>query len=600
MACKTLSLKLLFFIAVLNYSFADIPTAINYKLSMPEPHTHYFHVEIEVAGLQADTIGVKMPVWAPGSYLVREFSRNVEGFTVRNGHGKDIPFFKENKNTWKVVTNGSDKFLISYKVYAYEASVRTSYLDASHGFVHGTSIFMFIEGHKHLPVRLEVMPFKDWKKVSTGLKKTNTNGFNYEATNYDILVDAPIQIGNHKVISFKAGGIDHEVAMYGVADYNEKTIIRDLTKIIETSINIFRHNPNDYYLFIVHNLDNRGGGLEHHNSTTLQVDRWAYSSTRGYQGFLSLAAHEYFHLWWVKRARPFELGPFDYNQESYTTLLWAMEGFTSYYDDLILKRSGIYTENEYLNKLMNRLNHIENQPGNEVQPVAMASFDTWIKFYRPDENSANTSISYYSKGAVLGAMLDLEIIHATKGAKRLDDAVRFLYEKYYLQEKRGFTEAEFQQAIELTAGKKLDDFFNNYVYDVKPIDYNKYFNYAGMQITNTITSNEPVILGISLADQSGKIIVESVTRGSSAHAGGINAKDEIIALDGYRANYDLFEKVLASKKPGDGIKVLLSREGLVQELEITLKPTNARRYMLSWIPKPTPAQTKVYETWIGK
>jgi predicted metalloprotease with PDZ domain len=587
------------FLLVFQFAVADIPIAINYKLSMPEPHTHYFIVDMEMSGVQKDTLAIKMPVWAPGSYLVREFSRNVEDFRAKNGSGIEVTTFKDSKNTWKVVTRGADKIHVSYKVYAYEPSVRTSFLDASHGFVHGTSVFMFVEGHKEQSVRLEVVPYENWKKVSTGLKRVGTTGFHFEASNYDMLVDAPIEIGNHKVISFKAGGIEHEVAMYGVAVYDEAKIVRDLTKIIETSIDIFGHNPNDYYLFIVHNLDSRGGGLEHHNSTTLQVDRWAYSTTRGYQGFLTLAAHEYFHLWWVKRARPYELGPFDYDQENYTTLLWAMEGFTSYYDDLILKRSGIYSENEYLNRLMNRLNHIENQPGNRAQPVAMASFDTWIKFYRPDENSANSSISYYSKGAVLAALLDLEIIHSTKGARKLDDVVRHLYEKYYLQENRGFTEVEFKEAIEQMAGKNMDDFFNDYVYDVKPINYNKYFNYAGLQITNTASSVEPLVLGVSLSDQAGKLTVESVSRGSSAHIGGINAKDEIIALDGFRATYDLFERILNNKKHGDKVKVMLAREGLVKEIEIALKPNTNSRYMISRVAKPSPAQMKVYNTWIG-
>lgn len=567
---------------------------------MPEPHTHYYDVEMTVSGIQKDSVNIKMPVWAPGSYLVREFSRNVEDFEVKDQQGRTIDFVKTSKNTWTLDVSNKQDFIVSYKVYAFESSVRTSFLDATHGFVHGTSVFMFIEGFTNRPVSLEVIPYKEWNKVSTGLKKSTGKDFIYEADNYDQLVDAPIEIGNHEIISFKAGGITHDVAMVGKADYDEKVIVRDLTKIIESSIRVFNHNPNDYYLFIVHNLDNRGGGLEHHNSTTLQLDRWAYSSEHGYNGFLKLAAHEYFHLWWVKRARPFPLGPFNYDQENYTTLLWAMEGFTSYYEDLILRRSGFYDDNDYLNSLMNRVNYIENTPGNKVQPVAMASFDSWIKFYRPDENSNNTSVSYYSKGAVLGALLDLEIIHATKGQKKLDDVLRNLYQNYFVKEKRGFTEKEFQQAVEMVAGKSMEEFFSKYVYDAQNIDYNKFFNYAGLNISHSILSNEPPALGINITEEGGKLLVESVVRGSSAYDGGINAHDEILAIDGYRASFDLIDKLINLKKPGDEVSIVVARNGLLHNLTLTLNEDSYRsRFILSRMPNPTALQLKVFETWLG-
>ncbi len=583
-----------------SYLFSQNSSSIQYQLSMPQPHTHYFNVKMSVSGIQKDSLNIKLPVWAPGSYLVREFSRNVEDFEVKDQEGSAIDYVKTSKNTWTIDASGLQNFTITYKVYAYETSVRTSFLDATHGFVHGTSIFMYVEDLTELPITLEVVPFKEWSKVSTGLKKLDGKGFNFKADNYDQLVDAPIQIGNHKIISFKAGGISHDVAMVGMAEYDERVIVRDLTKIIESAIRIFNHNPNDYYLFIVHNLDNRGGGLEHHNSTTLQLDRWAYSSEHGYNGFLKLATHEYFHLWWVKRARPFPLGPFNYDQENYTTLLWAMEGFTSYYEDIILRRSGFYDDNDYLNSLMNKINYVENVPGSKVQSVAMASFDTWIKFYRPDENSNNSSISYYSKGAVLGALLDLEIINATKGQKKLDHALRNLYQKYYLTEKRGFTEQEFQQAIEEVAGKSMEDFFSKYIYDAQTIDYNKFFNYAGLKISHNLLSNEPPALGINISEEGGKLLVESVVRGSSAYDGGINAHDEILAIDGYRASFDLIEKFMNLKKRGDEVTVLVARNGLLHNLTVKLKEDSFRsRYTLSRISNPTALQLKVFNTWLG-
>lgn len=587
------------FFALLVPFFAAAETTqfISYELSMPEPHTHYYHVSIVAEKGGSDPIDFKLPVWAPGSYLVRDFSRHVEDFAAVDQEGKTLPFSKNDKNTWRVIVSGSGQVRVSYKVYAFEPSVRTSFLDASHGFVSGSSVFMFIDGRENLPIRLEVKPYPEWGMVSTGLKRSNSCGWHYEAPDYDVFIDAPIEIGNHHVFSFEAAGALHEVAMYGQANYDEKILTRDLAKVVQTATRIFDHSPNERYLFIVHNLDNRGGGLEHLNSTTLQVDRWTYSNPALYKGFLALAAHEYFHLWWVKRARPSRLGPFDYDRENYTSLLWAMEGFTSYYDDLILRRAGFYSQNEYLNKLMGTIGYIENLPGNTVQSAAMSSFDAWIKAYQPNENSGNSSVSYYSKGSALGAMLDLEIIHSTKGRKRLDDALKYLYEKYYLKENRGFTDEEFRQALELTAGKDLEDFFNDHVYGTKRIDYNKYLGYAGLKLTETPVQD--LTLGINITDEEGKLKVQSVVRGSSAYQAGINAFDEIIALDGYRVDADLINKILATKNIGDQLTVTLARDGLLQEIIVSLEANPSRRYILGDVANKTAEQAQVFEQWIG-
>jgi len=594
---KTLPLVLL--IALLHAaSFAAPRETVAYKLSMPEPHTHYFYVEMTASGGASKSLDFKLPVWAPGSYLVRDFPKHVEDFQAFDENGAQLSFSKITKNTWRVSAGGARKIVVRYKVYAFEASVRTSFLDASHGFVSGSGVFMFVDGKQHLPINLEVIPWSGWEKVSTGLKRTGAPGWHFEAPNYDVLIDAPIEIGNHKIISFKAGGKDHEVAMYGRAEYNEENIARDLTRIIESAAAVFGPSPNDYYLFIVHNLDNRGGGLEHLNSTALHVDRWAYTNPSAYKGFLSLAAHEYFHLWWVKRARPIELGPFDYDRENYTRLLWAMEGFTSYYDELLLRRAGFYTETEYLNKLIGTIGYIENLPGSSVQSATMASMDAWIKAYQPNENSANTSVSYYSKGAALGAMLDLQIIHSTDGQKSLDDALRYLYEEYYVKQNRGFTEEELKKAIEKTAGINLDDFFRDHVHGVKKIDYNKYFNYAGLHVYETPADN--LVLGITINEEKGKWMVESTVRGSPAWECGINANDEIVAVDGYRMNANLLDKLMPVKKPGDRVKVTVAREGLLMDLEAELRPQNATRFLLRNIPNPSQRQQNVYDKWIGR
>ena len=424
---------------------------INYELSSPEPHTHYFEVGMNVSDYKVAYFDIKMPVWAPGSYLIREFAKSVENVQATS-EGKEVEVKKIDKNTWRIFSKKKNNIQIKYKVYAFELSVRTSYVDMSHSYVNGTSVFMYVNDKINVGGTLDIKPYKDWKEISTGMPIVDGNKWKRSFANYDILVDSPIEVGNQEIFDFEAAGVVHTVAMYGQGNYEVEKLKKDMARVIESCTSVFGFNPNKEYTFIIHNLTNGSGGLEHLNSTTLQVNRWTYGEKK-YNGFLSLVAHEYFHLWNVKRIRPVELGPFNYEQENYTSLLWIMEGFTSYYDELLLLRSGFYDEDLYLNKLTGTITRVENQPGNKVLPLSESSLDAWIKLYRPNENSYNTTISYYSKGSLVAAMLDLEIIHSTDGEKSLDDVLIYLYKNYHEKQGRGFTEKEAKAAIEKVAGK---------------------------------------------------------------------------------------------------------------------------------------------------
>lgn len=590
----------IFFLLILFNQPGWSVSSIEYVLSMPQPHNHYFQVEMIINDPDQEILEVSMPVWAPGSYLVREFSRNVEDFKAFAGSNQ-LAAEKTDKNTWRIRDiRQQDQVRITYQVYAFEISVRTSFLDATHGYVNGTSVFMYTEGYLDVPIKLKVIPYQEWNKVSTGLNPVPGQSWTYQAPDYDILADSPIEIGNHEVITFEAAGVKHEVAMYGPGNYDIAQVKKDLAKIAELSTNIFGQNPNDYYLYIIHNLDSRGGGLEHINSTTLQLDRWGYEPYGRYRGFLSLAAHEYFHLWLVKRIRPESLGPFNYEKENYTHLLWVMEGFTSYYDELLLLRGKYYSVNEYLGKLASSITNIENTPGNHVQPVAMASLDAWIKFYRPDENSPNTSISYYTKGAVLASLLDLEIMHSTNGSKSLDDVLKTLFSQYQ-KDKQGISGDEFQQVVEEVAGKNLDDFFQDYVYGTESIDYDKYFGYAGLHLINVNETSSDAYLGLRTRQTNGKLMVSNVFRGSAAYRDGVNVNDEIIAIDGYRlSDANELNQMIARKKPGDVINMMIVREGLVRELSVTVGKDTLKSYSFLRMADPTEKQTKIFRKWLNQ
>mgnify|MGYP006234023825 CR=1 FL=1 len=406
-------------ILVATITFLGFSQEVNYKLKMERPQNHYFQVEMTVNDVEKEEVIVKLPVWSPGSYLVREFSKNLDLVTAVDDKGKALEVKKISKNAWKVSKSKGADFTVKYEVYAFELTVRTSFLDLTHGFVSGPSVFMYVDGLKEKSGNLEIYPYEGFSKITTALPKAGESvasdgSTTYTYADYDQLVDCPIEIGNQVEFDFDAAGVKHHVGIYGAGNFSIKDLKRDMAKIIEAATDVFGQNPNKDYTFIIHNVTNGQGGLEHVNSTTLSVNRFTYSGNE-YRNFLSLFAHEYFHLWNVKRIRPVELGPFDYDNENYTSLLWVMEGFTSYYDELLLLRAGYYSKEEYLRKLFGTLNYVEGSPGARVQPVAHASFDAWIKAYRPNENSRNTTISYYSKGSVIAAILDAKIITRYKG-----------------------------------------------------------------------------------------------------------------------------------------------------------------------------------------
>ncbi len=542
-----------------------------------------------------DSFDIKMPVWAPGSYLVREFSKSVENIESKTADIQCI-----NKNTWRIFPTEKTNVVISYDVYAFEMSVRTSFLDDSHGYVNGTSLFMYIDNKKEIQHHLKISLPSNWKKVTTSLTPVSEANFSYSAPNYDILVDSPIEMGNQEEFTFEAAGIKHTVAMYGDGNYDSELLKVDMANIVESCTNVFNENPNEHYTFIIHNLTNGSGGLEHLNSTTLQVNRWGYTPGRKYEGFLSLVAHEYFHLWNVKRIRPIALGPFNYDAENYTKLLWVAEGFTSYYDELLLKRSGYYDAEKYLNVLSNTISRVENQPGNKVQPVTEASFHSWIKAYRPNENSRNTTISYYPKGALLANALDLMIIENTNAEKNLDDVMKLLWNEYYKKKNRGFTDKEFQNAVEQVAGKKLDDFFNNTVAGTTTIDYKTIFSYAGCNIIDLITDKNEVVLGVRTKDVGGRLLISSVLRETAAYNAGLNVNDEIIAIDGYRVADNDMNKLISPHKKGDTIKVTVSRDGILRDIDVTLQNDSSVKYKIVPVEKPNKTQQLIYNKWLSE
>ncbi|WP_354360203.1 peptidase M61 [Pedobacter sp. UYP30] len=584
---------------------------IGFEVSFKEPQAHYAEVKMNISGLVKDYVDVKMPVWTPGSYLIREFEKSVEAFGATSS-GKALKVEKVRKNIWRIFSEKAKDIRINYRVYAFEISVRTPFIDESHAFLSPTGIFMYPDGFIKSPSTVTIVPYKTWTKVSTGLSPVEGKAFTYTAPNFDLLFDSPIEVGKQDIFEFSAAGVRHEVAMYGGGNYDKEKLKVDMAKIVEQETAVYGENPNEHYVFIVHNSASGGGGLEHLNSTTLGASRMGYASEKGYKSFLGLVAHEYHHLWNVKRLRPIALGPFDYDRENYTTDLWIAEGFTSYYENKYMLRAGFTTNDEFLNALIGGVATVKNTIGSKYQSAAAASYDAWIIGYRPNENSKNNSISYYGKGEVIGILMDLEIIHATKGKKSLDDVMKAMYLKCK-KLNRGYTDAEFKAMVEKISGESFTGFWAKYVNGVDEVDYNKYFGYAGVTISSENIAPGKPYTGIAATLGNSAITVSGVDRDSPAWLSGLNVNDEISKINGLSLQ-EVFEKVklsspridldtipiVANKAIGDKMSIAISRDGIEKTFELKLQENPKARLKAGIDPKATAAQKAVFAKWTEK
>ncbi len=559
---------------------------ISYIIDLSAPETHYAKVTLSLKNTSQKQTLFKLPVWTPGSYMVREFNRNIERVSAKN-----MKVSKTDKNTWKVENNGKD-IEFSYYVYCFEQGVRTTYIDQDRTFILGTSLFMFAEGFQNLKGSFELIYNQQkWTNISTTLIQ---KGKQFEFENYDELVDSPIEIGNHTEFEYVVKNVKHRVAMVGLNNANIEKFKEDMMKITEKTSDIIGTIPCKEYLFIIHHVESGGGGLEHANSNVVQFQRFGYSNQASYTSFLGLLAHEYFHLWNIKRIRPKALGPFNYNQENYTNLLWVAEGITSYYDELLLYRSGFWSQKEYFSALNSGFQAVTNRKGAYRISLHEASFDAWIKEYRPNENSINSQISYYSKGALVSFLLDLKIIEATEGKKNLDDLMKYLYQEFYIKKNIGFTDIEFYESINKVAGKKLD-----ISYFVEQANDENWIKNVGDVIKSfeiQILELEPKkpFTGIITELKGEKLIIKSVIAGSSAENSGLQAGDELISWNNIRFKSNL-DEMLFQVALNQDVQILISRSGVIKNIILNIK-LEEKSFQLGFPEKPN----NIFNKWIAR
>jgi predicted metalloprotease with PDZ domain len=573
----------------------------HYTVAMPKPATHLYEVtaRFDAVAPTDGYVDLHMPVWTPGSYLVREFERNVQDFSARSG-SRDARWEKVDKDTWRVWTaEGARDVEARYRVYANELSVRTSHLDASHGYFNGANLFLYTDASLRAPARLTVEAPRGWH-VSTALDPTGppveragATATTYAAPDFDILVDSPVEIGTHARLTFEALGKPHEIAIWGEGNYDAKRLVDDFKKIVEAAEKVVGDGlPYERYVFVVHLYPGGGGGLEHLASTTVESGPYLFTKKESYTGFLGLIAHEYFHLWLVKRIRPVPLGPFDYSRENYTKMLWLMEGGTDYYANVILRRAGLLAEDQYWEELAKSIKSLQQTPGRRHMSLESASYDAWVKYYRRSEHSINDQISYYTKGAIVSAMLDLAIAQRTNGKKSLDDVLRYLWTTY-TKKGAGVPEDAVQPAVEAVAGGSFEEFFDKYVRGTDEIAYDTFLAHEGRRLVTEVTkptgrvdaSRTGAWLGAGTFERNGRLVVSYVLEDSPAWESGLNADDEIVAVDGLRATSSSLVDRIADRMPGESVKLVVFRRDTLREIPVKLGAPQPDVYKIEKIKK---------------
>lgn len=583
----------------LAQSPAAATDAIRYTLRFPDAHTHYMEVEAVYPTGGRAQVDLFMAVWTPGSYLIREYQRHVEHVSARGAKGTALAVQKTAKNRWRVETGGSPSVTLSYRLYGREMTVRTNWIEAGFAMLNGAPTFISLVDGLARPHEVRIEMPSGWTGAATALPPVAGQRHTYRADSFDTLVDSPIVIGNPVRREFTALGIPHTVVFEGDhAFFDVDRATADTQKIVEAGARVMGGTLPYPHYHALNMVVDAGGGLEHKNSFLVMANRFTTRNRRAYVGYLGLVAHEHFHAWNIKRLRPIELGPFDYENETYTKALWIAEGFTDYYAGLLVKRPGLSTRDEFFDDLSNQIEAVQTAPGRLVTPVDMSSFDTWIKQYRPDENTPNTTVNYYPKGAVIAFLLDARIRRATRGAKSLDDGMQLAYQRY--SGDKGYTIEQFYQTMSEVAGTDLRPWFTQVAETTEELDYSEALDWFGLRFRPVDARAQRAWLGATTRNDAGRLVVTQVRRGTPALAAGLNVDDEILAIDDVRVRADGLTGRLDQYHPGDQVTVLVSRRDRLMRLPVTLGTEPGRAWRLEVVPNPSEEQKQRLAAWLGE
>jgi predicted metalloprotease with PDZ domain len=548
-----------------------------YQVDLSERAMQQVTIEARFSDVTGDTLDFHLPIWRSGLYLVLDFVGTVSGMQVSDGNGNVLPFEQTATSSWRVSrpNAGSGDVVVRYRVYADSLNDRTRHVDAEHAFLNPAAVFVYADALRDEPLEVTIDLPTGWK-AAAGMEQPEQGRF--VAPHYDRLVDSPIEIGTFDLVTFEASGITVDFLIHGIWDGDEERLASDIGALVTATVEVFATSdtglPTDYYLFILHSGDGLGGGTEYYNSTVVHADPRAFWDKERWQGFLALMAHEFFHTWNVKRFRPADIDRYDYQNINYTELLWVAEGLTSYYDQLLPVRAGLVPVDDYRDQLADLISSVVDAPGYNQDTLARASLEAWTKgFHRGADRAAdkpNRTVSFYSQGGLLGLVLDLEIRRASDGSRSLDTVMTSLYDDFPLGD-GGFTYADFRERLAAAGGDVLAEQLDGWVYDTQPLPVEDALQSIGWVLEREDTSEDPVQVSLDVSLRGNPPVVATPRLDGAAWKAGINAGDELLALNGVRIGGNL-DAILRRYNPGDEVEFTLFRDGLLKTLPVTLHP----------------------------
>ena len=585
---------------------------IQFHVRAPDPDDHLFDVEMTLRdpGQGRAHLDVHMPVWSPGSYLVREYPRHLQRLRAADDTGQPRQVRQLDKATWRVECEGADALTLTYEVFSHELAVRTNHLDATHGSFNGVALFLYHPDFLGQPVDLQITPPDGWQ-VFCGLERTGATS--WRAPDFDTLFDSPVEMGPVEPLTFQVEGVEHRVVIWGQGDWDAERLTEDMARIVRAHAEMFGGLPYEHYTFIVHLTDQGRGGLEHHNSTILLFPRDGFRDgppgteldeqgrpDDSYLEWLRLVSHEFFHVWNVKRIRPARLGPFDYQRENYTRDLWTVEGVTSYYENIGLLRAGLLDGPRFLKLVAEGAHKLAQIPGRHLHSLEDASFNAWVKLYRPDEHTRNSSVSYYLKGELVCFVLDAAIRAHTGGERSFDDVLLALWE-HYQDTGAGYDEGDYGRWIQEATGFDPSEIIERYVRGAGPIAWDEALVPVGLRLERSHSDeNQGAWLGARTKEgPSGGAQISAVMTDSPAQRGGLYAGDELIALGRRRIGHDTLDAALRRLAPSQPIRAHVWRRGVLTEL--TLEPDDRPADTWRFVPRAdrTETQRALLRDWLG-
>ncbi|HEX5761017.1 MAG TPA: PDZ domain-containing protein [Thermoanaerobaculia bacterium] len=582
-----------------------LPEPITYTLRFPSPESHTVDVEAVVPTGRVNHLELMMPVWTPGSYVLREYAGQIEEIAAGTPEGFPLELQKTAKNRWRVIAGGRPRIVVRYRVYGRELSVRGNYVERDFAVLNGAATFLTPAAERKRTYFVQLEPAPQWATAVTALEAVGGPN-RFRAPDYDALVDSPILLGNPALYRFEAGGRTHLLANEGEGGvWDGARSAAELERVVREQIAFWGNVPYDRFVFL-NLIVEATGGLEHAESFTVMTSRWKARTRDGWLDWLGLVSHELFHAWNVKRLRPRELqAPFEYETEVYTPSLWIVEGLTSYYDDLLVHRAGLSTRDEYLKRLSRDVERLQTAPGRLVQPLVDSSFDAWIKHYRRDENTPNSGVSYYTKGALVGFLLDARIRRATAGGASLDDVMRRAFARW--SGPSGYRHDEFLALLSEVAASPLGPWLQKALETTEELDYAEALAWFGLRFKDPKAKKEGEEpeepagwLGVEAEARGGRLVVTEVRRGTPAHAAGVNVEDEILALGGFRVPPDKLDERLAAYRPGEKTELLVARRERLVTLALVLGEEPGEPWRLEVDPGATPEQTARLDAWLGR